>query len=277
MPAPNPAPRRLALATAAALAAVTPLAVVVPAAAGAGRDHRLPVTTTSAPGSPPTAPVPSPPVRTGAAVGSGSPAFCTAANLAAVQGDVSQGLANRVTQLSALGATVGGAGDLTAGDRSTLGSDLASELAGIQALQAKLPTDTTCASVVTDGRAMVVNFRVYVVMTPQVHLTISADTESAVAANLAGLEPTLQAAVTAGGRSGADPAAAQQALDDLETKVAAGQRASSGISAQVLGFTPASYPGSWSAFRADRATLEVGRQDLAGADADLHRLVAALG
>ena len=174
-------------------------------------ERRLPVTTTSgAPGVPgapgtsgtrarrgPPSPSPARPIPTGAAA-AGAPATCSAANLAAVPGYVSQALSGRVAQLTSLSAAVGAAADLTAADRSTLATDLASELAGIQALQAQLPSATTCQSVVAAGRAMVVNFRVYVVMTPQAHLTIAADTETTVAANLAALEPRLQAAVTVG-------------------------------------------------------------------------------
>ena len=289
MPAGGTARRRSAAALVGALAALAPVALVAPVAGAAG-ERRLPVTTTSgapgAPGAPGTSgtsgppgtattPSPARPIPTGAAA-AGAPATCTAANLAAVSGYVSQALSGRVAQLTSLSAAVGAAADLTAADRSTLATDLASELAGIQALQAQLPSATTCQSVVAAGRAMVVNFRVYVVMTPQAHLTIAADTESAVAANLAALEPRLQAAVTSAGQSGADVASAQRALADLEAEVTAAQRSSAGISAQVLGFTPASYPGSWSVLRSDRVTLGAGQLALRRADLDLHQIVAVV-
>jgi len=275
--------RRRSVGVLCAAAAFTPIALLTPAAGAAGRDHpRIPVAT--APGAPeaPGAPVTgviqpaTRAIRTGAGAGSGAPVTCSAANLAAVQAYVGQALSNRVAQLNALSAAVGGAADLAAGDRSTLSTDLASELSGIQALQAKIPSDTTCQSVIADGRAMVVDFRVYVVMTPQAHLTIAADAESAVAAKLAALEPKLEAAVTSAGQSGPNVAAAQHALSDIEAQVTLGQQSSSGISAQVLGFTPASYPGCWTAFRDDRATLQKGRQALRQADADLHKIVDAL-
>ncbi|MGP8058404.1 MAG: hypothetical protein ACLP9C_02035 [Acidimicrobiales bacterium] len=280
MAAPLTARRRWAAALVGALAALTPLSLLSPVAAAAG-ERRVPVTTTSGapgvPGTPGTATSRSTarPIPTGAAA-AGAPATCSAANLAAVQGYVSQALSGRVAQLNSLSAAVGAAADLTAADRSTLASDLASELAGIQALQAQLPSATTCQAVVAAGRAMVVNFRVYVVMTPQAHLTIAADTETTVAANLAALEPRLKAAVTSAGQSGTGVATAQRDLGDLEAEVAAAQRSSAGISAQVLGFTPASYPASWSVLRSDRVTLGAGERALRRADLDLHQIVAVV-
>jgi len=214
---------------------------------------------------------------TPAPAAAGSSATCSPANLGAVQARVSLGLSNRVTQLGALSSAVAGAGDLSAADRATLTSDVASEQSGIAGLVAKLPGDTTCQAVIADGRAMVVDFRVYVVMTPQVHLTVSADTESALASKMAGLEPQLQAAIDAAEQAGRNGAAAQALFSEFEAQVAAATQASSGISAQVLAFTPASYPGSWATLRADRATLANGRGALRQADADLHKILNALG
>jgi hypothetical protein len=256
-----------------AAAAVAAVSVALPASAApaARPDHARPTVTAAA--APPTTGA----VPTGAPAASGSPTRCTATNLVTVQAYVAQALSNRVTQLNALGVAVGAAADLTAADRSTLSSDVASELSGIQGLQVKLPADTTCPAVAADGRAMVVDFRVYVVMTPQVHLTVSADTESAVAARVAGLEPRLQAAITAAGQAGRNVAAAQAALTDLETQVTSAQQSGSGISTQVLAFTPASYPGCWATFRADRLTLKKGQQALRQVDGDLHKILNAVG
>ena len=67
---------------------------------------------------------------------------------------------------------------LTTADRSTLTTELANDLAGISALQQKVPSDTTCAERGRRRQAMVVDYRVFVVMSPQAHLTIAADTET---------------------------------------------------------------------------------------------------
>ncbi len=257
-----------------AAAAVGSWVALAAPAASAARPGHPPKTVGTAAGTPAPAAAA---VPTGAPVAAGSPATCSPANLGAVQAYVNQGLSNRVTQLGALSSAVSGANDLSAADRGTLTADVASEQSGIQALVAKLPGDTTCQAVIADGRAMVVDFRVYVVMTPQVHLTVSADTESALAAEMAGLEPKLQAAINSAEQAGRNGAAAQALFTGFQAQVVSAAQASSGISAQVLAFTPASYPGSWATFRADRATLDSGRVALHQADADLHKIIAALG
>ena len=214
----------------------------------------------------------------GAATGSVTAATtCAPAVLQAAQASVGAALSGVLDQLNALNGEVGGSATLSPGNKSALSTDLANELAGIRALQAKVPDDVTCAQVAQDGRNMVLDYRVYVVMTPQVHLTISADTETSLAGTLAGLEPNIQAAITAAGAQGKNVAAAQQAFADMETQVTSAQQDSAGISATVLAFTPASYPACWSTFVSERVSLQKGAQALRTADQDLHTVLADLG
>lgn len=206
-----------------------------------------------------------------------SAAGCGATQLADDIATVGQDLSERVTQLNSLTNEANNSAGLTSADKATLLSDLSNELAGIQALQAKVPTDTTCAAVRADGRAMVVNYRVYLVMTPQVHLTNSADTESNLAGRLAVIEPALQDAINAAAAKGQNVAAAQADYNDLVSQVSAAEADTSGIAASVLGFTPASYPGCWSSFLADRANLRKGQAALHQANKDLHAIIQAVG
>jgi hypothetical protein len=189
---------------------------------------------------------------------------------------VEGGLSGRVSQLHTLTGAVAGAAALSASDAATLSTDLANELSGVTALEQKVPTDTTCADAIADAHAMVFDYRVYVVMTPQVHLTITADSETALGGRITGLEPQITAAITAAGNAGKNVAAAKGALADLESQVGAAGHASSPIPSQVLGFTPVSYPGCWPAFKADVGSLHTGRAALRRADRDLHVIVAFL-
>jgi len=264
-------------------------------AGAAGLRHRPPVTTVpaavpttnGAPGTPATPVTPTttpvataggaqPRIPTGATPGSGAPTTCSISNLSLLQSYVEGALSNRVTQLNALTAIIGGATRLTASDQQTLSSDVSNELAGIQALQQKVPNDSTCLQLVADARAMVRNFRVYVVMTPQVRLTVSADSETSIAGQLAGLEPQIQAAIAAAQKNGKNVAGAQQSFSDFQTQITNTQSASGNVSGPVLAFTPSSYPGCKSTFVADVASLQGGRADLRKADTDLHAIVADL-
>lgn len=181
-------------------------------------------------------------------------------------------LEGRQVQLAALTRDVELGRDLSASDRTTLTTDLANEGSGIAALRPQATADTTCAALLATGRAMVTDYRVYVVMTPQVRLTVAGDTELYVAAQLAAAEPRVTVTIDDAAGDGEDVDAARTALADLEHQVATADQAADGIAAQVLAFTPASYPGCWSAFVADQSRLRDGQAALHQADTDLHTI-----
>ncbi len=54
---------------------------------------------------------------------------------------------------------------------------------------------TTCAGLRAVARSMVYNYRVYVVMTPQTHLTVVLDDETYIEGVLVNLEPQIATAI----------------------------------------------------------------------------------
>src|ERR1700688_982165 len=79
--------------------------------------------------------------------------LCSPAVFGPAQQRVEADLAAPVTQLNALSAAVNNnAHKLTAGDRQTLQNDIVNvELPGIEALQTRVPQDTTCPQLRTDA------------------------------------------------------------------------------------------------------------------------------
>jgi hypothetical protein len=199
-------------------------------------------------------------------------AACTAAGVPAAQAALETALGDRVTRLQALSGAVAGATRLVATDRTTLTTDLDNERSGIQGLVGKAPTDTTCAAVVADAKAMVVDYRVFLVMSPQVHLVVAADTEASITSQLQALEASIAARIAAAQAKGTSVSAPQATFSDFEAKLSAAAQSSSGVSASVLSFTPASYPGCVATFQSDKAALEAGRTALEQAHADLRTL-----
>jgi hypothetical protein len=181
----------------------------------------------------------------------------------------------RVTRLQHLEHVVTNARLLTSPDRAQLSTSLAGQLTGMQGLLAKIPTDATCADVLADGQSMVNDYRVYGVTTPQVWLTIVADSEAGLAAQLAATEPHLSANIVRAQEKGMDVTAAQLAFTDLEAQVTAAQQQVSGISANVLSFTPASYPGCWTAFENASQRLQDGAAALRQAGSDVRAILKA--
>jgi len=165
----------------------------------------------------------------------------TSARFQQAQQALEQQLANRVTQLSHLVSDVAGAASLTTTDRNVLNARLATEQADINALVAKVPTDTTFAQLNSDRSAMLKDNRVYAVMTPQIFVTIGADTAAGQAATLTANEGTLASEVASlTGLPGYQNALNHynnyvKRLDHVTTTMA-------DVAARVLAQTPQGYP-----------------------------------
>jgi hypothetical protein len=186
-------------------------------------------------------------------------------------------LALRQQRLANLTNEVAKAADLTSSDRATLTSDLSSETAGINALAAKVPNDTTWAELKADAKSMVVDYRVFVVMSPQVHLTIAADTESAIEQKLQAAEPKIEALIRYEQSKGKDVHGAQVAYDALVVEVAGAEHDTAGVSAAVLATSPSGYPANMTIFLNAHSNLLQGRAALAAARSDLHTIAKDLG
>jgi len=73
---------------------------------------------------------------------------------------------------------------LTDGHQATLQGILDKDIAGLQALRTKVAAETTVDAVKADPRSMVADYRVYLLVGPQVRITIAADVATAAAARL---------------------------------------------------------------------------------------------
>lgn len=201
----------------------------------------------------------------------------TPATFAAAKAFVEHQLALREQRLSNLTSEVASAAHLTPADRATLTSDLAAETSGINALAAKVPNDTTWAQLKSDATSMVVDYRVFVVMSPQVHLTIAADTESAVEQKAQAAEPKIQALINYEQSQGKDVHGAQVAFDAFVVEIAAAEHDTAGVSAAVLATGPHGYPANRTIFLNARSNLQQGRAALVTARSDLHTIAQDLG
>jgi hypothetical protein len=146
------------------------------------------------------------------------------------------------------------------------------ELPGIQTLQSQVQQVTTCVGLRAVARSMVFDYRVYLVMTPQTHLTIVMDDETSIEGVLAGLEPKIATAIQNAQASGKDVSAAQAALADLESQVSTAQGETGGQAAQLLAQTPAGFPGNWQVFLVARTNATNARTDLRAAYTDLEHI-----
>lgn len=159
-----------------------------------------------------------------------------AAGLAKAKAAVTDGITDRLTDLGKMQTALGGYKDVSDAARGTLTQLLSSDVSGLTALKAKVAGETTEAAVRADGKAMVDDYRVYILVAPKVHLTHALDVETAAAARLAKVHDELAA------RLAKDPAADTQANKDLLADMATATQNSvtaiAGQDATLLGLQP---------------------------------------
>jgi hypothetical protein len=202
------------------------------------------------------------------ATGTQSSPACTSTRLSEAKSLVAQYLANRATQLGTLSTRIQNATSIPAADVSQLQSIISNEKTGItdggiSGLETLVPNATTCLQVIGEARTMVLDFRVYAVVSPQVDLTAVASTESSIISKATALEPKILAAISAAQQKGANVTGAQSALANLETEISNAQSEVGQISISwLLTQQPSDYP-------ADSATLAGYHNDVTSAAAGL--------
>jgi len=209
--------------------------------------------------------------------GPASTPSCTPAVFSSVQSLVQTELANRVTQLNMLVGRVDNALHLTASDSSALLADLTqTELPGIQALQATVAHETTCIGLLHDAHAMVFDYRVYLLMTPQTDLVILNDAVTHAEGAVAGLETRISGGIDNARRLGRDVSGAQSAFADYQTQVSAAAALTSSQSAALLALAPRGYPGDATTLVQARTNVSNARNDLHAARSDLSQIIQDL-
>jgi hypothetical protein len=194
-----------------------------------------------------------------------------------VQHKVAEALSDRQATLARLTSSVESNKYLGSGDRQTLQTLLAAETQGInqlaQEVNSATPQTTTIAELRQDAYTMVHQYRVYLVMAPQVHLTEAAETQTAVEAKLTTLEPKLQDAIAKAG----NPPSAVEAYHDLVTQVNdASQATGKADVAAVLAVTPPGFPDDGGPLASARSTLHNAQADLQSARKDIDAIRDAL-
>jgi hypothetical protein len=211
--------------------------------------------------------------------GSASDPLCSAATLGTAQQTLEAALSNRSTQLQTLLTRISNTKDIPSADASMLDTIVSDEQTGlvdggIEGLEAMVPRATTCAELVSDAEAMVRDFWVYALTSPQVDLTSVASTESAIVTKATALEPQIQSAITSAEQRGVSVSGAEAADSDLQAKISTAATEVQAVSiSTLLSQVPSDYPGD--------ATMLVGYYndvvatgaDLRAAGEDLHAIV----
>jgi hypothetical protein len=165
-----------------------------------------------------------------------TPAADPAAGLAKAKAAVTEGITDRLNDLARLQTALAGYKDVPDAARATLSQTLSSDVSGLTALKAKVAGETTAAAVRADGKAMVDDYRVYLLMAPQVHLTHALGVENTVLARLVKVHDALADRLAKD--PSADTAANKDLLADMSNQIKAADAAVDGKAAALLALKP---------------------------------------
>jgi len=200
---------------------------------------------------------------------------CSVDQLAYVQSRVDAAVKAREVTIDALTRALAARTHVTTGHRATLTSTFGSDASGLRTVDAKVQADMTCAQAITDGRTVVTDFRVYLLLVPQTHLVSASDAGTYAAGQLVAAEPRVQAAIDLL-TDQQKKAAAQSALDDMSAQVSAATTSLTGVADGMIALTPADIPAQESTIDAYRAKVAAAHTDLAKALADARALKSLL-
>ena len=184
----------------------------------------------------------------------------------------------RLATLSDLSARVAASRAIAGSDATALAAEIAAENSGLTALKARIDSETALLALRADLVRVVTDYRVYVLVVPQVNLTIGSDVVRAAQAKFGQIGTALAARIASAHAAGKDATAAQSALDAMNASVAAAQALVAPLPAKLLALTPAQFNAGTAGpvLNAARAALAHARDDLKAAAVDAKACLAAL-
>ena len=197
-----------------------------------------------------------------------------ATGLAAVQKLATARIEGRLSTLHALSLAVGDSKYLTSGEQGTLSKQISSDVSGLTALDSKVAAATTVQDVRADEVAMVDDFRVYLLMAPQVRLTEGLAAESDAAATLQKAYVALSDLLA---KQSGGTATQKSELADLQSQITAAQAAIGDEVASVLAIQPGPNASAiQSALAPAKSAVKTARDDLVKARGDAQALRGSL-
>jgi hypothetical protein len=204
------------------------------------------------------------------------PTFPASASVSSVQAWLSGAIQLRLTRLVELSSVVNQASELRNIQRAALDAIISNTTSGITGLLSSVPSDTTIASLQVNADAMVTDYRVLSVVSPQVTTLVAIDSTLASAEGLATLKPGINAAIYAEKQAHKQVGSAlstyeafSSSINSVTSELASEQQA-------LLVLSPENYSGSLASIAAAQSTETTEAQVVANAKRDVNRIVIML-
>ena len=206
-------------------------------------------------------------------------AAATATQQARLQRIITRGnleIERRLVTLNTLTAKINSATKLTSSDATTLKNTVSGDITTLNTLKTQLDADTTVTAAASDATSIITNYRVYVLVVPQVNLIKAADDQQVAEGKLSALATKLQSRITAEQQQGTSVTTLQATLTDMNSKTAAAQAVSSNIETTVITLLPSDYNTNHAVLSGDRTQLVGAQANIKAAEADAQTIISQL-
>ena len=170
---------------------------------------------------------------------------------------------------------------VTASAKASLSASIQSTISNLTALKAKINADTDEATLATDFKSITKGERIYMLVAPQLRITVTADRASTIADMIEAMNTKIEARVMAAQTEGKDVSVILTAQTDLLTKTThAKAEATMAINA-VAGLAPDNgdqsiMASNETALKGARADILLAQKDLQDARKDIDTILKAL-
>jgi hypothetical protein len=221
------------------------------------------------------------PVATGSVSAAAQAKANTGARLPAVIARGDADIAARIDSLNKLNDRVQGMQNESAGAKASIASQVASNIAGLTTLKAKIDADTDVTVARTDDQSIFTDFRVYALVVPQGWILAASDRVTTISGLMTTLAAKLQTRITAAQTAGHDVSVETAALADMNAKLADAAKQVAAAEARVSVLVPdqgdkTKAAANKTALVASRADIKVATSDLQAARADIAKITSGL-
>ncbi len=184
----------------------------------------------------------------------------------------------RIDDLNKLNTKVQGLKNVSATEKSSISSEVQTNITGLTYLKEKIDADTDNTVALSDEKTITANYRIYALIVPRGHLYASADRVKTIVGLMTTIGAKIQARITTEQSAGKDVTAIQASLVEFNTKIAdANAQAETAITAMAK-LTPdqgdkTKLAANTAALKSARANIKTATDDLKTARQDMKTII----
>lgn len=189
----------------------------------------------------------------------------------------------RIKSLVNVDSKIDSAKKLTDAQKADLKSIVSTNLASMISLKAKLDADSKLSdpsaaltAVQADAKSIILDYRIYALILPQINLIRAADDQQANEAKLLTLAGKLETKLAALKAQGTDTSASEATLADMQSKIAEASGISSTIETDIVALTPQNFNDNHEVLGQFRDKLKTAHNDIKDAVTDAKTIVTSL-